>query len=124
VDISYRFVETSDGMTVEAISADEVQTSSCAGRSCTGLCNECAASACRSSGGLAGACRDLVAQCNDSCKCADGSNCGLPVCGTNLGGINICMIGNEPVDAIRTPVPSSTPIDSATLPSSAAQPAM
>jgi hypothetical protein len=127
VELDVRFVETPGGMTVEAISEREVQTFSCATRSCAGLCDECAAGACRDSGGLAGACRDLVAQCKNTCTCAGGGSdtgrdCGLPVCGTSLGGINVCMIGNEPADATRTPVPDVTPLDPAARPAGSSTP--
>lgn len=125
VDLDVQFVDTPGGMTVEAISEREVQTFSCANASCAGMCDECAATACRASGGLAGACRDLVAQCKNSCTCPGsetGRGCGLPVCGVNLGGINVCMIGDDAVDGASTPVPDATPLDPAARPASAANP--
>jgi hypothetical protein len=77
----YRFVDTSDGMTVEATTDSQVSTFSCPTRSCAGLCDECAAQACRSSGELSGACQFLVTSCNDTCTCdSPNGNCGFPVC--------------------------------------------
>jgi hypothetical protein len=92
-EVNYQFVGTADGMTVEAISGDQVQTLSCPTRTCAGLCDECAAAACRAVGELAAACERLTADCSRSCTCSgvgsDGLNCGFPVCATNR---NLCYI--------------------------------
>ncbi len=127
VDLDVQFVNTPGGMTVETISEREVQTFSCATSSCAGMCDECAAAACRDSGGLAGACRDLVALCKNTCTCAGGGgdtgrDCGLPVCGVDLGGINVCMVSNDPADPASTPVPDAAPLDPAARPASSAAP--
>jgi hypothetical protein len=89
----YRFVDTSDGMTVEASTDTQVSTFSCPTRTCAGLCDECAAQACRSAGELSGACEFLVASCNDSCTCeSPNGNCGFPVCALNS---MICYVGDD-----------------------------
>jgi hypothetical protein len=77
----YRFVDTTDGMTVEATSDDQVTTFSCPTRTCGGMCDECAARACSAAGELSEACQFLVTSCNDTCRCeSPGGNCGFPVC--------------------------------------------
>jgi hypothetical protein len=96
-EVNYQFVDTPDGMTVEAISGDQVQSLSCPTRTCAGLCDECAAAACRAVGELAAACDRLTADCSSSCTCSgvgsDGpSSCGFPVCATNR---NLCYVGND-----------------------------
>lgn len=89
----YRFVDTSDGMTVEAATDTQVTTFSCPTRTCAGLCDECAARACRSAGELSGACQFLVTSCNDSCTCeSPNGNCGVPVCAMDS---MICRVGDD-----------------------------
>jgi hypothetical protein len=100
-------------MTVEATSADQVLTQSCPTRTCAGLCDECAATACLAAGELAAACERLVANCSDSCSCGPGAgqvgNCGFPVCTTDR---NLCYIGDGlpaalPVDPSPDPDPEN-----------------
>jgi hypothetical protein len=70
-----------------------VTTFSCPTRSCAGLCDECAAQACRSAGELSGACQFLVTSCNDTCTCdAPNANCGFPVCAVDS---MICYVGGD-----------------------------
>jgi hypothetical protein len=89
----YRFVDTSDGMTVEAATDTQVTTFSCPTRTCAGLCDECAARACLSAGELSGACQFLVTSCNDTCTCeSPNGNCGLPVCASDS---KICYVADE-----------------------------
>jgi hypothetical protein len=116
-EVNYQFVGTADGMTVEAISGDQVQTLSCPTRTCAGLCDECAAAACRAVGELAAACERLTADCSRSCACSgvgsDGLNCGFPVCATNR---NLCYIGEGeaaqsgfPGGPVTDPSPEESP---------------
>jgi hypothetical protein len=115
-EAQYRIVETGDGMAVEAVSADQVQTISCSDRSCPGLCDECALAACQASGGDASVCGALAAQCASSCSCGSfgGDRCGFPACTENP---RICYIaasdppsplpaGPEPEPAPITPDPA------------------
>jgi hypothetical protein len=77
----YQFVDTAEGMAVESVSDTQVTTFICPTRTCTGLCDECAAEACRLSGELAEACQFLRTSCLDSCSCnTPQGNCGFPVC--------------------------------------------
>jgi hypothetical protein len=104
-EAQYRIVETPEGMAVEAVSADQVQTISCPARTCPGLCDECAQAACRASGGEASACGALAAQCTNSCACGSfgGDRCGFPVCAENP---RICYIeASAPASAPGTPIP-------------------
>lgn len=104
----YRFVDTSDGMTVEATSDARVSTFSCPTRTCAGLCDECAAQACRSAGELSGACEFLVASCKDTCACdAPNGNCGFPVCSFDS---MICYVGGDTA-APGTGAPGGSPSD-------------
>jgi hypothetical protein len=104
----YQFVDTPDGMTVEVIRADAVSTLSCPVRSCAGLCDECAAAACRSAGELEVACTALVASCSESCNCGSGGlGCGFPVCAYDR---QLCYIGGENQGAgPRGPEPDPSP---------------
>lgn len=89
----YRFVDTSEGMTVEATTDEQVATFSCPTRTCGGMCDECAARACSAAGELAGACQFLVDSCNDTCRCeSPGGNCGFPVCAADR---MICYVSDE-----------------------------
>lgn len=89
----YRFVDTSDGMSLEAVTDTQVASFSCPTRTCTGLCDECAARACRSAGELSEACQFLVTRCNDTCTCeSPNGNCGLPVCASDS---KICYVGDD-----------------------------
>ncbi|HTV20707.1 MAG TPA: hypothetical protein VMG12_18615 [Polyangiaceae bacterium] len=91
----YQFVSTPEGMAVEAVSERQVQTFSCPSRTCAGLCDECAARACRAAGELSGACRLVVSSCNDSCSCPGGTegsgSCGFPVCSVDR---MVCLVGD------------------------------
>jgi hypothetical protein len=87
----YQFVETPEGMTVEAFGSSSVQTLSCGVRSCLGLCDECALAACRAAGDLESVCAALVASCSETCNCdSGGPNCGFPVCAFDR---QLCYIG-------------------------------
>jgi hypothetical protein len=113
----YRIVETDQGMAVEAVSADQVQTISCSARSCPGLCDECALAACQAAGGEAPVCGALAAQCSDSCSCGSfgGDRCGFPACTENP---RICYIesGDPAAPAPGDPEPAPAPIDPAPAP--------
>ena len=112
----YQFVETDEGMTIEAQGANSVQTFSCPVRSCPGLCDECAAAACRAAGELESACAALVATCSDACNCGPGSmGCGFPVYAFDS---RICYIGDgqltapapeSPQDGPQGPAPDPQP---------------
>lgn len=129
--VSYRMVETAEGVVMEAVTDREVQTVSCPVRTCGGLCDECALRACQAAGELAEACERLVTDCNDSCTC-DGSgfapgSCGLPVCATNR---NLCYIapGQDPLlptpgDPEPRPDPSPVSPADGSNPSNASTPA-
>lgn len=118
----YQFVSTPDGMAVEALTDTQVQTFSCPTRTCAGLCDECAARACRSAGELGGACDLLVASCNDSCNCQGGlengsASCGFPVCTVDR---MLCYVDDDahkPGGAPSGPG-DPAPFDSAARPSS------
>jgi hypothetical protein len=101
----YQFVDTPEGMTVEALRADGVLTLSCPARSCAGLCDECAAAACRAAGDLEAACALLAASCSERCNCESGGpGCGFPVCAYDR---QLCYIGDgEPLEAA---VPGTSP---------------
>jgi hypothetical protein len=121
VEVQYQFVDTSSGMTIEAVSGDQVQTLSCPTRTCAGYCDECAARACEASGELAEACQRLVNDCSQSCTCNNSgagqpSNCGFPVCATNR---NLCYIGAADPSGVDLPLPSDPAPDPASRPSSA-----
>jgi hypothetical protein len=89
----YQFVDTTEGMAVESVSDTQVTTFICPTRSCTGLCDECAAEACRLSGELAEACQFLRTSCLDSCVCnSPQGNCGFPVCSFDS---MICYVGDD-----------------------------
>jgi hypothetical protein len=89
----YQFVETPGGMTVESIRADGVQTLTCPTRSCLGLCDECAAAACRAAGELEAVCSGLVRSCTEACNCdSGGQRCGFPVCAYDR---QLCYIGDD-----------------------------
>jgi hypothetical protein len=89
----YRFVDTPEGMTVEASTDAQVTTFSCPTRTCAGMCDECAARACSAAGELSEACQFLVNSCNDDCRCeSPGGNCGFPVCAANR---MICYVGDD-----------------------------
>jgi hypothetical protein len=113
-DISYHFTETPDGMTVSAISGDQVQTLSCPVGTCAGMCSDCAAAACRLMGGADALCSRLSQDCDSSCSCEFG-RCGFPVCETNP---RICYEGPEapgasPSEPAPEPEPDPNPFDSA-----------
>jgi len=92
----YQFVSTPDGMAVEAVSEDQVQTFSCRTNTCASLCDECAARACQAAGSRSDTCASVVSNCNDSCSCQGraGSTpgCGFPVCALDR---MICYVGDE-----------------------------
>jgi hypothetical protein len=121
----YQFVETPGGMTVEAIRADGVQTTSCPTRTCAGMCDECALAACRAAGELEGVCGALLATCESSCTCQSGSGafaCGFPVCSQNRW---VCYLGDGqlPAEIPGDPAgPDPTPEPFAGQPSSASGP--
>lgn len=112
----YQFVETEAGMAVEAVGAGSVQTFTCPVRSCPGLCDECAAAACRAAGELESACAALVATCSEACNCGPGSmGCGFPVCAFDS---RVCYIGDgqvpdpgpeDPQDGPQGPAPDPQP---------------
>lgn len=105
-DISYRFSGAPDGMTVSAISADQVQTLSCPVGTCFGMCSDCAAAACRSMGGAEALCGRLARDCENTCACGPGG-CGFPVCEANA---RICYEGPEGPGALpRDPGPETDP---------------
>lgn len=118
--VRYQFVETPGGMAVEAVSESEVLTFSCPTRTCAGLCDECAAAACRASEAFGAACEALVAQCNEGCNCGapdgPGFGCGFPVC---VYDARICYVGDDesPLDPSEPP---RAPGDPAPDPGSAA----
>jgi len=97
-DISYRFTDTPDGMTVSAISADEVQTLSCPVGTCYGMCSDCAAAACRSMGGAEALCGRLARDCENTCACGV-NGCGFPVCEANA---RICYEAPDGPEALPT----------------------
>jgi len=128
--VTYRMVESADGVSMEAVTSSEVQTVSCPIRTCGGLCDECAMRACQAAGELAGACERLVSDCRDACTCDTSGfgagSCGLPVCATNR---NLCYIGPgvdprllDPVDPEPDPSPFA-PSNGASTPSNAGTPA-
>jgi hypothetical protein len=125
----YQFVETPEGMAVETFRAGSVQTVSCPVRSCAGLCDECAAAACRAAGELEAACNALVSSCAETCNCGSGGlGCGFPVCAFDRQicylegeGLSAAVPGGRPGD----PGPDPAPLDPASSPSGsgASQPA-
>jgi hypothetical protein len=119
--VRYQFVGTPEGMTVEAVSATEVQTFSCPTRSCAGFCDECAARACAASGELSGVCAQLVRDCSDTCSCNQEpgaiSSCGFPVCALNR---NLCYIGESDQLSVPGPQPDPSPLNPASRPSNPA----
>jgi hypothetical protein len=122
-DVVYQFVDTPNGMTVEATSGGAVQTQSCPNRTCAGFCDECAVRACLALGQLTGACERLVGDCNRACTCGgievNGSNCGFPVCTTNR---NLCYIGDGSSQARLPPAgPEPDPGDPASAPANGAR---
>jgi hypothetical protein len=99
----FQFVDTADGMAVEVASETEVTTFMCPTRTCAGLCDECAAQACRLVGELSEACQFLTTSCNQECNCqSGGANCGFPVCAFDR---MICYVGEE------TSLPGASPTD-------------
>jgi hypothetical protein len=94
-------MDTADGMAIEAASAERSTLFLCPQRSCNGMCDECAAEACRASGESAEACQFLVSSCADTCNCTSGGpGCGFPVCALDR---MICYVGDE------TSAPGSSP---------------
>ena len=105
-EAQYQFVPTPDGMVLEAVSEEGVQSFSCPTRNCAGLCDECAARACRAAGELGEACAALVTSCNTSCRCggeqSGAGSCGFPVCAADR---MICYVGDEEPPAFGPDAP-------------------
>lgn len=114
----YQFVETPDGMVVETIGAGSVLAVSCPVRSCRGLCDECAAAACRAAGGLEAACAALSSSCLEACDCGSGARgCGFPVCAYDR---QVCYLAPEGPGYLgpEGPAPDPAPeLDGAASPS-------
>jgi hypothetical protein len=110
----YRFVDTSEGMTVEATTEARVTTFSCPTRTCRGMCDECAVQACRAAGELSQACEFLATSCNDTCSCDIGENCGFPVCALDR---MICYVGDEAAPFSANPPGDPNPFGPAGRPS-------
>jgi hypothetical protein len=109
----FRFIDTAEGMAVEAASEERSMLFLCPQRSCNGMCDECAAEACRASGESAEACQFLVSSCADTCNCASGEpGCGFPVCAFDR---MICYVEDETLAPNDPGDPN--PFDSAGRPS-------
>lgn len=98
----YRFVDTEEGMTVEAVSETQVLTFSCPQRSCGSMCSDCALQACRQSGELEAVCDGLLERCVDTCDCNGAPSCGFPVCAFDR---MICYVDEQ------TTLPGAAPSD-------------
>lgn len=124
--VRYQLVETPQGVSMEALTATAVHTFSCP-RTCSGLCDECAASACQAAGELLEVCTRLVRDCTTACTCdtpASAFGCGFPVCTTDR---YLCYVKDDerslPAPAGPDPDPHPlTPFEGAARPANAGSP--